>query len=109
MQINLTCLMAASVGIKNMQPDIVRTGCIAADRLQNIAADAGFNPLALAVAWVARHKGITAPIVSARNRAQLAPSLEAAKINIDDQLYQSLCSLTPTPPPATDRLEEQNS
>ena len=81
----------------------------AADRLQNIAADAGFNPLALAVAWVAHHKGITAPIVSARNRAQLAPSLEATKINIDDQLYQSLCSLTPTPPPATDRLEEQSS
>ena len=40
-----------------MQPDIVRTGCIKlADRLQNIAADTGFNPLALAVAWVAHHK-----------------------------------------------------
>ena len=79
----------------------------AAARLQIIAAKAGFDPLALAVAWVARHKGVTAPIISARNQAQLAPSLQAAEIEINDQLYQVLCDLTPTPPPATDRLEEQ--
>ncbi len=80
-----------------------------AARLQSIAADAGFNPLTLAVAWVARHKAITAPIISARNRAQLAPSLQSASIDIDEQLYQVLCALAPTPPPATDRLEEQQA
>ena len=79
----------------------------AADGLQKIASDAGFEPLALAIAWVARHKGITAPIISARNQAQLAPSLQASTINMDEQLYQELCALAPTPPPATDRLEEQ--
>ena len=81
----------------------------AADRLQQIAAEAGFDPLALAVAWVARHKAITAPIISARNRAQLAPSLLAADLAMDEGVYQALCQLAPTPPPATDRLEEQQS
>ncbi len=81
----------------------------AAARLQNIASDAGFDPLALAVAWVAHHKGITAPIISARNRAQLAMSLQAADIDLDEELYQSLNTLAPTPPPATDRLEEQQA
>ena len=79
----------------------------AAAKLKIIAAEAGLDPLALAVAWVARHKGITAPIISARNQAQLAPSLKAADIDMDEQLYQALCALAPTPPLATDRLEEQ--
>ena len=79
----------------------------AADRLQEIAAGAGQDPLALAVAWAARHKAITAPIISARNRTQLAPSLLAADLVMDEAVYQALCQLAPTPPPATDRLEEQ--
>ena len=79
----------------------------AADRLQEIAAEAGVGPLALAVSWVARHKAITAPIISARNRVQLAPSLLAVDFEMDEALYQTLSQLAPTPPPATDRLEEQ--
>ncbi len=79
----------------------------AAGKLKAIASEAGLNPLSLAVAWVARHKAITAPIISARNRDQLAPSLLAADLQMDDAVYQALCQLAPTPPPATDRLEEQ--
>ena len=81
----------------------------AADKLQEIAEQAGLDPLSLAVAWVARHKAITAPIISARNRDQLAPSLRAADLALEDEVYQALCRLAPTPPPATDRLEEQQS
>lgn len=81
----------------------------AADGLQDIAAQAGLNPLALAVAWVARHQAITAPIISARNRVQLAPSLRAADLVMDEAVYQALCRLAPAPPPATDRLEEQQT
>ena len=69
----------------------------AAAKLKIIAAEAGLTPLALAVAWVARHKGITAPIISARNQAQLAPSLQATEIDMNDQLYQVLCDLAPHP------------
>jgi len=79
----------------------------AAGKLKAIASEAGLNPLSLAVAWVARHKAITAPIISARNRDQLAPSLLAADLQMDDAVYQALCQLARTPPPATDRLEEQ--
>jgi len=79
----------------------------AAIGLSEIAEEQGVSPAALAVAWVAAHKAITAPIISARNAQQLAPSLEAAHITLDGGLYAQLTALTPTPPPATDRLEEQ--
>ena len=62
--------------------------------------------ITLAVAWVARNPGITAPIVSGRTVEQLRPSLDAMTFDMDDALYARLSALTPTPPPATDRLEE---
>jgi aryl-alcohol dehydrogenase-like predicted oxidoreductase len=79
----------------------------AATSLSEIADEAGVAPPALAVAWVAKHPAITAPIISARNLDQLAPSLEAAMITINADMYAQLNALVPTPPPATDRLEEQ--
>ena len=79
----------------------------AANSLSEIAAELGTNPAALAVAWVAKNPAITAPIISARNIEQLAPSLAAADITLDSDIYARLNALVPTPPPATDRLEEQ--
>ena len=79
----------------------------AANSLSEIAAELGTNPAALAVAWVAKDPTITAPIISARNIEQLAPSLAAADITLDGDIYARLNALVPTPPPATDRLEEQ--
>ena len=79
----------------------------AATSLSEIADETGVAPPALAVAWVAKHPAITAPIISARNLDQLAPSLEAAMITINADMYAQLNALVPTPPPATDRLEEQ--
>ena len=78
----------------------------AAERLALLARDEGVDPATLAVAWVMRHPGVTAPIVSARDAAQLAPSLAAAGFEMDDALYARISALTPAPPPATDRLEE---
>jgi len=46
------------------------------------------------------------PILSARSAAQLAPSLAAMDLKLDDALYARLSALSPTPPPATDRTEE---
>ncbi len=79
----------------------------AAAHLCEIAAETGTEPAALAVAWAARNPAITAPIISARTEAQLLPSLAADSVAMDDSLYARLCALVPTPPPATDRLEEQ--
>ena len=78
-----------------------------ADRFIAFAQERGVHPVTLAVGWVARHPGITAPIIGARNVEQLEPSLAAAALPLDDETYAKLCSLSPTPPPATDRTEEQ--
>jgi aryl-alcohol dehydrogenase-like predicted oxidoreductase len=80
----------------------------AAANLQVIGSEFGYNPIALAVAWVAEHSGITAPIISARTVEQLRPSLAAMDVTMDETLYAALSALVPTPPPATDRLEEQS-
>lgn len=78
----------------------------AATRLSEIAREIGTDPATLAVAWAAHHSSNPSPILSARNTEQLAPSLAAASFHMNDALYQRLADLTPTPPPATDRLEE---
>ena len=78
----------------------------AAAGLVAIAGELGVAPATLAVAWVARHPGVYGPIISARSVAQLRPSLDAIGFAMDEALYARLSALSPTPPPATDRLEE---
>ena len=71
------------------------------------AENHGHHPVSLAVAWVAAHPAITAPLIGARDTEQLAPSLAALDVPMTDALYTEISDLSPTPPPATDRLEEQ--
>ena len=78
----------------------------AAEKLLAVSKDVGVSPATLAVAWVARNQDVWGPIISARSSEQLAPSLLAHTSVLDDALYNRLSALTPTPPPATDRLEE---
>jgi len=78
----------------------------AASDLVGLAAETGIPAITLAVAWVARHPGVAAPIISGSSAAQLQPSLDAMTLDIDDALYGRLSDLTPTPAPATDRSEE---
>lgn len=78
----------------------------AADRFTQLAADLGFEPAALAVAWVGHHPAVTAPIIGARNLQQLEGSLRSVQIEMTPELYAQVSALTPQPPPATDRAEE---
>jgi len=78
----------------------------AAMRYEVFASDNDINPVSLAVAWVAAHPGITAPILGARNVGQLQDSLNSVEIDMTSELYQKIASLTPTPAPATDRTED---
>ncbi len=78
----------------------------AAVTLNEVAAEMDMPPEALAVAWVAAHPAVSAPILSASDPAQLPASLEAADVEMTDALRARLSALTPTPAPATDRLEE---
>jgi aryl-alcohol dehydrogenase-like predicted oxidoreductase len=67
----------------------------------------GLHPVSAAVAWVGAHPGVTAPIVGARNVQQLQASLDSMKIEMGQALWNEIAALSRTPPPATDRLEEQ--
>ena len=78
----------------------------AASKLQKLAEDINYDPIALAVAWVSYNDAITAPIISARNLKQLKPSLDSVNIHLDEATYNLISQISPTPPPATDRLEE---
>jgi aryl-alcohol dehydrogenase-like predicted oxidoreductase len=72
-----------------------------------IAREVGHHPASVAVAWVAGHPGITAPILGARNLEQLEPSLKALEVPMTAELRERISSLSPTPPPAHDRSEEK--
>lgn len=78
-----------------------------ADRFTQFAEDHGYDPVPLAVAWVAHHPAISAPIIGARNQEQLEGSLNALAIDMTPELREAISDLSPTPPPATDRLEER--
>ena len=67
----------------------------------------GFHPMAAAVAWVAAHPSVTAPIIGATRLQQLQASLDSLKIDMTPALWDEIAALSRTPPPATDRLEEQ--
>ena len=80
----------------------------AATGLAALAAELGTHPATLAVAWVMSCP-ITPviPLISARDTAQLAPSLAALTLPMTADLRARLSALYPAPPPATDRLEEE--
>ena len=71
------------------------------------AQEKGYDPVSLAVAWVAAHPAVTAPIIGARNLEQLEGSLNSIKIEMTPELYAEVSALSPEPPPATDRTEER--
>jgi 1-deoxyxylulose-5-phosphate synthase len=78
-----------------------------ADALSDLANSEGIDPATLAVAWVAAHSAGPIPIISGRNAEQLQPSLAAMGLDLDPSLYARISALSPNPPLATDRSEEQ--
>jgi aryl-alcohol dehydrogenase-like predicted oxidoreductase len=79
-----------------------------ADRFVAHARDRGVNPASLALAWVAAHPAITAPIIGARNVQQMEASLGALEIAMTPEWWAEISELSPEPPPATDRSEEKS-
>ncbi len=78
-----------------------------AERFTALASERGIHPVSLAVAWAAAHPAVTCPIIGARNLEQLEPSLQAIDVDMTAELRAEIAALSRTPPPATDRLEEQ--
>ena len=77
-----------------------------AENLISLAKKQGCSPISLVIAWVASHPAITAPIIGGRNADQLEPSLRSLDINMTDELRNLISGLSPEPPLATDRNEE---
>lgn len=67
----------------------------------------GYDPAALAIAWVESHPAVTAPIIGARNLDQLEGSLKSLEIHMTSELREEISSLSMEPPLATDRAEEK--
>lgn len=78
-----------------------------AERFASFARERNLDPASLAVAWVASHPAVTAPIIGARNLDQLAGSLKSLEIEMTPELWAEISALSPEPPPATDRTEER--
>jgi aryl-alcohol dehydrogenase-like predicted oxidoreductase len=77
-----------------------------AAKFAGFCKERGMHPVSAAVAWVAAHPAVTAPIIGARNLAQLQASLDSLRIDMTPELRAEIGALSRTPPPATDRLEE---
>jgi aryl-alcohol dehydrogenase-like predicted oxidoreductase len=81
----------------------------AAAHFADFARKEGFPPAALAIAWVAHHPAVTAPILGARNVAQTEEALKAVEIAMTEALYARIAALSPAPPSPTDRSETVKS
>lgn len=77
----------------------------AAEAFMKYAEEQGVKPATLAVAWVKANPAVTAPIIGARNVAQLEDSLAAAEFNMTPDMVAEVSRLSRTPSPATDRTE----
>jgi aryl-alcohol dehydrogenase-like predicted oxidoreductase len=77
-----------------------------AAKFAGFCRERNFHPMSAAVAWVASHPAVTAPIIGARSLEQLRASLDAVRIDMTPGLRAEIAALSRTPPPATDRLEE---
>ena len=75
--------------------------------LAELAKAHGTEAATLAVAWVAAHETGPVPIISGRSAEQLRPSLAAMRYDLPADLDDRISALSPTPPLATDRSEEQ--
>jgi aryl-alcohol dehydrogenase-like predicted oxidoreductase len=80
-----------------------------ADGFAALAAAHGHDPVALAIAWVAAHPAVTAPLLGARTVAQLESALGAVKIDMTPELRAEISALSRAPAPATDRNEESSA
>jgi aryl-alcohol dehydrogenase-like predicted oxidoreductase len=67
----------------------------AADRLAQLAEEAGLSLIELAIAFVLRHPAVTAPIIGPRTMEQLESQLPALEVSLDDELLDRIDEIVP--------------
>ena len=78
-----------------------------AAKFVDFCKERGWHPMSAAVAWVGAHPAITAPIIGARSLDQLRASLDSVQVTLTAEDRSQIAALSRTPPPATDRTDEQ--
>lgn len=74
-----------------------------AQRFVDYAAAHGISPAPLALAWMAGHPAVTAPIVGARTMEQFKDGLKFLDMNLTAEQRAEISALSVEPPLATDR------
>lgn len=72
-------------------------------RFVRFAQERGYQPAALAVAWVTSHPDVTSAIIGARNAEQLEVALSSQAIVLNEAARDEITALSIEPPLATDR------
>jgi aryl-alcohol dehydrogenase-like predicted oxidoreductase len=67
----------------------------AAERLARLAEEAGLTLIELAIAFVLRHRAVTAPIIGPRTMEQLEGLLPALDVQLDDELLDRIDEIVP--------------
>jgi aryl-alcohol dehydrogenase-like predicted oxidoreductase len=67
----------------------------AADRLAQLAEEAGLTLIELAIAFVLRHPAVTAAIIGPRTMEQLESQLPALDVELDDELLDRIDEIVP--------------
>ena len=78
-----------------------------AEQFTNYAQELGVKPGTLAISWVMAHPAVTAPIIGARNVAQLEDSLAASNFHMNPEMLDRINEFSDVPGNATDRSEEE--
>ena len=78
-----------------------------AEQFTTYAQELGVKPGTLAISWVMAHPAVTAPIIGARNAAQLEDSLAAVSFHMEPEILDRITRLSDAPGNATDRSEEE--
>jgi len=71
------------------------------------ALENDYNPASLAIAWVSSNPMVTAPLIGARNIAQLKPALYSLDLEMTSELRRILSEFSCSPAMPTDREEER--
>jgi aryl-alcohol dehydrogenase-like predicted oxidoreductase len=67
----------------------------AARSLAGVAADAGLEPIHMALAFVVNHPGVTAAIIGCRTMEQLESQLGAADVDLDPSVLDRIDEIVP--------------
>lgn len=78
-------------------------------RFTVFARENSYHPASLALAWVASHPAITAPLIGATTTDQLESALASLDIPMTGAMRTAISAMSPAPALATDRSEEADT